>query len=189
MATLLLVFSQREPAHRELEWQDKGKTNELMSSLLPIPEQELHQSIGSRWHWGSSETHSEYLLKKSQQVFQCLGGAQATVQHSFFSPCAAQQGLLLVVAKALENLKFIVGVHWPSASAAFLHFSRPARPQHRNYLSSRWTRSNFLLNELGKHIVHPKYLARTVQCMYIKTISNFRTQKEMLALAAVQKEL
>lgn len=107
----------------------------------------------------------------------------------FFSPCAAQQGPLLVVAKALENLKFIVGVHWPSASAAFLHFSHPARPQHRNYLSSRWTRSNFLLNELRKHIVHPKYLARTVQCMYIKTISNFRTQKEMLALAAVQKEL
>lgn len=39
------------------------------------------------------------------------------------SPCAAQQGALLVVTKALEKLKFIVRVHWPSKYELWSYFS------------------------------------------------------------------
>lgn len=105
-----------------------------------------------------------------------------------FSPCAAQQGPLLIVVKALEKYVYC----WSSLALCFCSFSK--------FLTSckNWTQKLSLLkvnkvkfssNELRKHTVHPKYLARTVQYMYIKTISNFLTQKKMLALAAVQKEL
>lgn len=89
----LLVLSQTEPAHRELEQEGKWKINQSMLPLLSIPEQELRHSIVCRWNESFSEIHSKDLLKQSQQVLQCLDGAQCPVQHSCFPMCCTARGI------------------------------------------------------------------------------------------------